>query len=339
MSLVRRGNEQIIERYRPRRFSEVVGCEAVKKSLTKWMEQGESRSKAILLYGSSGCGKSTISRILAMGLNCERNGDTVEPCLECDSCKEALAGKALHIHDLNIGSVGTKEEIDNIVNQMYETPLTGRNNVWLLDESQMLTTAAQNLLLKPLENPPSNNYVIFCTTNPEKLIKTLQNRCEKYEFKNPKKTEISEILKEVTEQENIVMTSEQKIAFFDYVQGMSYREILTALNQFSNGGIESLSEIGSEKAINYWELCRTVESGDFNKCMSIINGNDNLDCEAFRRMMRVYLTQKLEKTGFSKKSLDYSEVFKIFDKGFFVDPNPLPTVKFMIFEACVIFNG
>ena len=338
MSLVRRGEVQIIERYRPRKFSEVVGCEATKKSLTKWMEQGESRSKALMLWGASGGGKSTISRILAMGLNCEK-GDTVEPCLECDSCKEALSGRALHIHDLNIGSVGTKDEIDNIVNQMYETSLTGRNNVWLLDEAHMLTASSMNLLLKPIENPPPKTYIIFATTNPEKIIKTLQNRCEKYEFKNPKKTEIADMLRDVVSQEKIEMTTEQKQAFFEYVQGMSYREILTALNQFSNGGIDSLSEIGTEKSINYWDLCRVVETGEFDKCMSIINGNDNIDCEAFRRMMRVYLTQKLEKTGLNKKSLDYVDVFKIFDKGYFVDPNPLPTLKFMIFEACVIFKG
>ena len=338
MSLVKRGEQQIIERYRPRKFSEVIGCDATKKSLTRWMEQGEGRSKSLMLWGASGGGKSTISRILAMGLNCEK-GDTVEPCLECDSCKEALSGRALHIHDLNIGSVGTKDEIDNIVGQMYETSLTGRNNVWLLDEAQMLTTSAQNLLLKPIENPPPNTYIIFATTNPEKIIKTLQNRCEKYEFKNPKKTEISEMLKDIVAQEDICMNTEQKQALFEYVQGMSYREILIALNQFSNGGIESLSEIGTEKSINYWDLCRVVESGDFNKCMSIINGNDNIDCEAFRRMMRVYLTQKLEKNGMSKKSLDYMDAFKIFDCGFFVDPNPLPTLKFMIFNACVIFNG
>ena len=338
MSIVKRGDVSIIERYRPRKFSQVLGCDSVKKSLTRWMEQGKSRSHNLILCGASGCGKSTISRILAMGLNCEK-GDTVEPCLECPSCKEAMANRALHIRDLNIGSLGTKDEVEKIVDEMYETSLTGRNNVFLLDQAHMLTASSMNLLLKPMENPPLNTYLIFCTTEPQKLIKTLQSRCEKYEFKNPKKDEIKVLLGDLVRQENIEISSQQKTVLFDYVQGMSYREILTTFNQFVNGGIDSLTEIGSEKSINYWELCGIVERGDFNKFIEIVNGNDNIDCEAFRRMMRVYLTQKLEKNGLTKKSLDYADVFKIFDCGFFTDPNPLPTLKFMVFNACVIFNG
>ena len=338
MSVVKRGVTSIIERYRPRRFSEVIGCESTKKALEKWMSQGNNRSKNIILSGASGSGKSTISRILAMGLNCEK-GDTVEPCLECESCKEALSGRALHIHDLNIGSLGTKDEVEKIVDKMYETSLTGRNTIFLMDEAHMLTASSMNLLLKPMEDPPQNTYLIFCTTEPQKLIKTLQSRCDKYDFKNPKKTEISELLSSVVGQEEVEISSEQKKVLFDYVQGMSYREVLSTFNQFVNGGIDCLNTIGTEKAINYWELCQIVERGDFNKFLEIVNGNENIDCEAFRRMMRVYLTQKLEKSGMTKKSLDYADVFKIFDCGFFTDPNPLPTLKFMVFNACVIFQG
>jgi len=83
---------------------------------------------------------------------------------------------------------------------MYQTSLTGRNNIWIMDESQMLTSSSQNLLLKPLENPPANTYMIFCTTESNKLIKTLQNRCEKYEFKLPSKKDISELLSGVCSQ-------------------------------------------------------------------------------------------------------------------------------------------
>ena len=208
-----------------------------------------------------------------------------------------------------------------------------------MDEAHMLTAASQNLLLKPLENPPPNTYIIFATTDPQKLIKTLQNRCEKYEFKLPTKKDLSDLLSAVVKQEKIDLTIEQKKALFDYVQGMSYREVLNTFNQFSKGGIGIFNGISSENNINYWSLCQIVESGDFDKFISVINGNDNIDCESFRRMMRVYLTQKLEKNGLNDKSMDYFDVFTIFDKGYFNDPNPLPTLKFMVFNACVIFKN
>ena len=337
MGVIRRGQKQIIQRYRPRKFSEVIGNESIKKNLIKWMQQGKQRSTNLLFVGQSGCGKTTISKILAMGLNCQK-GDTVEPCLECDSCKQALAERALNIHDINIGSTGTKEDIDRLVQQMYQTSLTGRNNIWIMDESQMLTSSSQNLLLKPLENPPANTYMIFCTTESNKLIKTLQNRCEKYEFKLPSKKDISELLSGVCSQQMANLTSQQKQIFFDYVQGMSYREILNNFNQFVNGGIDSLSQISGEKKIDYWKLCQMVQKGDFNGFIQQINSNQNIDCEGFRRMMRTYLTKKLQMNGLTKKSVQYLQAFKIFDVGYFVDPNPLPSLKFMVFQACVIFS-
>ena len=108
IELVSRGDKAINERYRPMKFSEVIGCEKTKAALANWMGQGEKRSKAVLLYGNSGGGKSTISRILAMGLNCE-TGDTGEPCLECECCKEGLKSNAIFINEINCSKYTTKE--------------------------------------------------------------------------------------------------------------------------------------------------------------------------------------------------------------------------------------
>ena len=339
MSVVKRGEVAINERYRPMRFSEVIGCEIPKKTLTKFITQGNKRAKTLLLVGSSGCGKTTFGRILAMGLNCEK-GDTVEPCLECASCKSIMEGQAMHVQELNMASLTGKDDAEEIVKGMYDTCLSGRNKVYLMDECHALSVSSQNFLLKAMEKPPANSYIILCTTTPQKLLQTLIKRCEKYEFKNPKKSEIGELLKGVVESEGIVLTADQKKDFFDYVQGMSYREILIALNQFASGGLDSMIEINTPGVIDYWKLCETVESGNFNKFLeATLPGNEPIDCEGFRRMMRAYLTKKLEKTGMTdfKKSLKYYDVFKIFDDGFYKDPNPLPTLKFQVFNACLLF--
>ena len=131
--LVQRGDKAINERYRPRTFHEVIGNEATKKALAAWMERGEKRSRALLLLGGSGEGKTSIARVLAMGLNCE-HGDTVNPCCECPSCKSAMVESAMHIKEYNMSALSTKDDADTIVNSMYDSSFTGRNNVFILDE-------------------------------------------------------------------------------------------------------------------------------------------------------------------------------------------------------------
>lgn len=131
--LIARGNKAINERYRHCTFHEVIGNENTKKALAGWIEKGGKRSSTILLTGNSGNGKTTTARILAMGLNCE-NGDTVNPCCECPSCKSALSGEAMHITEYNMSALSKKEDADEIVNSMYNSSFTGRNNVYILDE-------------------------------------------------------------------------------------------------------------------------------------------------------------------------------------------------------------
>lgn len=137
--LVQRGDKAINERYRPQTFHEVIGNMETKRSLAGWMERGDKRSRSILLVGSSGDGKTTIARILAMGLNCEK-GDTVNPCCECPSCRSAMAGEAMHIKEYNMSALSTKDDADAIVNSLYDSSFTGRNTVAILDECMHYST-------------------------------------------------------------------------------------------------------------------------------------------------------------------------------------------------------
>ncbi len=175
--LVARGEKAINERYRPMTFHEVIGNNETKKSLAGWIERGDKRSRAILLVGESGDGKTTTARILAMGLNCE-HGDTVNPCCECPSCRAAMANEAMHIKEYNMSALSTKDDADAIVNSLYDSAFTGRNTVAILDEIQGMSVGSQNLMLKMLENPPKNTYIILATTDPQKIIKTIKTRCE-----------------------------------------------------------------------------------------------------------------------------------------------------------------
>lgn len=298
MPVVSRGARAINERYRPLRFSELIGNEQNKLRLTKWMERGRKRSRAVLLSGVSSGGKTTTARILAMGLNCEK-GDTVEPCLECFSCRAAMAGTAFHIVEHNMSGANTKEAAESIVGSMYENCLSGRNKVYILDEVQKLTNSSQNLFLKTVEKPPEGVYIFFCTTEAEALIPALRNRFERYTFALPTDRDIQALLSEVVRQEAIELSKEQKIRFFRNVQGMSYREILFALEQFSAAAGALDGGCMPREGINLFELCRKVlYDGDFEAFAAAVDSGENIEFEGFRRMLRTMAGREIERNGF-----------------------------------------
>lgn len=339
MSVVSRGDKAINERYRPMRFSELIGNDKNKAGLTAWMNKGEKRSKAILLSGVSSGGKTTTARILAMGLNCE-HGDTVEPCLECESCRAAMEGNAFHILEHNMSEANTKDAVDDIIQSMYETCITGRNKVYILDEVQKLTNSSQNLLLKTVENPPSGVYLIFCTTEPDALIPTLRNRMEKYAYTLPTDKDIAAILGTVCKEENITMTKEQKINFFNFVKGMSYREILFNLEQFMSGA--ELTKIEDAQKVDLFSLAKEIiYKGNFGAYQTVLNSGANLEMESLRQMLRTMASKEIEKNGFqnAEKAAIYYDIFQEIDAKKFYDQNPRPSASALIWKICAEIKG
>ena len=338
--LVQRGDKAINERYRPQTFHEIIGNMETKRSLAGWMERGDKRSRSILLVGSSGDGKTTTARILAMGLNCEK-GDTVNPCCECPSCKVAMAGEAMHIKEYNMSALSTKDDADAIVNSLYDSSFTGRNTVAILDEIQGMSVGSQNLMLKMLENPPKNTYIILATTDPQKIIKTIKTRCETYEFRDPGTDNIKQMLGSVVKQELPSMPLEQRNQILEACRGLGYREILMKLEKFIKGG--GTGSIDEAFQPEFASLAKSVMRGDLKGCMTEMERyDDTVDANSAKRVIRVfacnqikYSYEKGDATGM-KRSL---AVFRIFDDGFYADPKPIPSLKADVIESCMIMAG
>lgn len=333
--LTTRGEGDICTRYRPRRMSEIVGSKAAVKALSNALKMGANRPKAYLLFGDSGCGKTTAARIMAMGLNCEK-GDTPEPCLECDSCKMALDGTALHITELNMADLNKKEDAEGILQEMGLKPWTGRSNCYIFDEAQMLTNASQNLLLKNLEEPPPNTYIFICTTSPKKIIRTLQSRCEKHHFKLPTPTDISSVLRKVFEQEDWEMEPEDKKRFFDVVKGLSYREVLKAIDQAMRGGVESL-DFPDDKRPEFINMCRAVYSGNFAEVSTLWKeikaDQGKVDCEGLRMCLLGYFSAIVIKSGNSGKAGTAAAIMGCFMEPMF-DHDSQPRMVYALYQAC-----
>lgn len=331
MSLVRRGNDEICKRYRPKRLSEVIGHEPVVKSLGEALVMGDSRPKAYLFYGERGSGKTTLARILSLALNCDK-GDIPEPCLECNNCKMAIEGNAFHITELNMAQLNKKEDADAIVEEMHLTTFTGRNKIYIFDEAQQLTNAAQNLLLKNLEEPPPYTYIFLCTTEPKKLLKTIVSRCEKYELKLPTLKDKKQILRDVFVAEKWTMSKEDGEKVVEALENATFREILIVADQVMRGGLEVLSNIEGNDPETF-KICQLLMKSDFNGIVKVIQGMDNVEAEGIRLMVLSYLGKALMTKGYCHEGAKIVDAIEHLTDPFY-EARPQPRLLACLFKAC-----
>jgi DNA polymerase-3 subunit gamma/tau len=200
--IVKRGEGDYPLVYRPCRMSEVYGQDEVKRTIAYSLDKG-TLSHAVLFQGVSGTGKTSIGRIIAMGLNCKK-GPTSEPCGECDFCKPIRNGNSLAFQEFDAGYFSGIDKMRAERQDFASGPMGFEKfKIILFDECHRYTEPVQNVLLKPIEDSRSHIYFIFCTTNPKRMIETLRNRCMQFEFKGLQPEELRKLLYDVCENENL----------------------------------------------------------------------------------------------------------------------------------------
>ena len=188
-------------KYRPQTFDEVVGQEHVVRTL-KQAISSDRLAQSFLFTGSRGVGKTSMARILAKALNCQK-GPTDKPCGKCIPCTEIAQGNSLDTLEIDGASNRGIDEIRSLREQVKFKPAAGRFKVYIIDEVHMLTTEAFNALLKTLEEPPEHVKFIFATTEPAKVPITIVSRCQRYHFKPIPIRQIKEKLAEIAEAEKL----------------------------------------------------------------------------------------------------------------------------------------
>ena len=192
----------IYRKYRPKTFSEIVGQENIVRTLANAISMGII-SHAYLFYGSRGTGKTTMARLLAKALNCEKRQQTTnnkqlttnfEPCNKCISCQEINQGNALDLIEIDAASNRGIDEMRNLKEGINIVPTKSKYKVYIIDECHQLTKEASNALLKTLEEPPPYAIFILCTTEYSKVLPTIISRCQRFEFK---KLTLSQIIKKL----------------------------------------------------------------------------------------------------------------------------------------------
>jgi len=215
-------------KYRPRRFEDLIGQEAVSRTLALALEQ-DRLGHAYLFSGLRGSGKTSTARIFAKALLCEK-GPTAKPCDTCEQCRMANEGRHIDIIEMDAASSRKIDDIRDLIEHTKYKPSTGRFKIFIVDEVHMLTKEAFNALLKTLEEPPEFVKFILATTDPLKLPATILSRTQHFRFKKIPKPLVISHLEHILNTENVAFEPEA-LEILARSGGGSLRDTLTLLDQ------------------------------------------------------------------------------------------------------------
>ncbi len=215
-------------KYRPGAFDDVIGQAHVVQTLVNSIAT-KRIAQAYLFSGTRGVGKTTVARILAKALNCER-GPTGTPCGACSNCLEIAQGTSVDVMEIDGASNTSVDDVREIRENVKFAAFRGKYRVYIIDEVHMLSNSAFNALLKTLEEPPPHVVFIFATTEIHKIPATILSRCQHYNFRRIARTEIVERLRHVVEQDQIVIEERSLMALARASEG-SMRDGLSLLDQ------------------------------------------------------------------------------------------------------------
>ena len=219
-------------KYRPQRFDQLVGQEAIAATLGNALRTGRI-APAYLFCGPRGTGKTSSARILARSLNCiGSDGPTPEPCGVCELCTSIAAGNALDVIEIDAASNTGVDNIRELIERSRFAPVQARWKVYVVDECHMLSTAAFNALLKTLEEPPPRVVFVLATTDPQRVLATILSRCQRFDFRRIPLQALEQHLSWIAEQEQIGITPEALHVVAQRAQG-GLRDAESLLDQLS----------------------------------------------------------------------------------------------------------
>src|SRR5262249_13882771 len=220
----------LARKYRPQRFSEVIGQEHVTRTLRNAIEQ-QRIAHGYIFSGHRGIGKTTIARILAMALNCRSTDRPVpDPCGVCESCVEVRAGSSVDVIEIDAATNRGIDEIRELRDAARYRPARDRYKIYILDEAHQITDAAFNALLKTLEEPPAHIVFMMATTQPEDIPQTIRSRCQNFNFHAVKFDEIVNQLRVIAKKENI-KADDNALAVLAQAGDGSMRDALSIMDQ------------------------------------------------------------------------------------------------------------
>jgi len=275
----------LARKYRSQSFDDVVGQDPVSQTLKNAIKTGRV-VHAFLFVGTRGIGKTTMARILAKALNClKTDAPTIEPCCKCQSCIAINTGEDIDVIEIDGASNNGVEQVRELRQNAIYRPARGRYKIYIIDEVHMLSVPAFNALLKILEEPPEHVKFIFATTEPNKVIPTIQSRCQRFDFCNIGPVQIAQHLKFVLKEEKIKFEDDLIIHLSKMANG-SMRDALSLLDRL-------ISTCNGTLTVNLLEEC--LGCPDSEKIYNLIEKIGSSDAVA-----TLQSTDELITTGMSE---------------------------------------
>ncbi len=270
----------LARKYRSQTFDDVVGQDPIAKTLENAIKTGRV-AHAYLFAGTRGVGKTTMARILAKALNCLAfDAPTTKPCCKCDSCLAVSIGEDIDVIEIDGATNNGVEQVRELRQNAIYRPARSRYKIYVIDEVHMLSVPAFNALLKTLEEPPEHVKFIFATTEPNKVIPTIQSRCQRFDFNNINPTLIAAQLKYVLKEEKVKYEEDLVLPLAKMANG-SMRDALSLLDRLISTGAELLTVglleeflgcANSEKIYNLVaEIGSSSAAGTLNAVESLIS--------------------------------------------------------------------
>src|SRR5947209_4858063 len=220
----------LARKYRPQRFSDVIGQDHVTRTLKNAITQARI-AHGYIFSGHRGIGKTTVARILAMALNCRSQQNPVpEPCGKCESCTEIRAGNAVDVIEIDAATNRGIDEIRELRDAARYRPARDKYKIYILDEAHQITDAAFNALLKTLEEPPEHIVFMMATTQPEDIPQTVRSRCQHFSFHAVKLVDILGQLRAIAEAEGVA-ADDAALALLAEAGDGSMRDALSIMDQ------------------------------------------------------------------------------------------------------------
>jgi len=257
----------LYRKYRPQGFDEVVGQEAVVRTLQNAVEHDQVR-QAYLFAGPRGTGKTSMARILAKALNCAGTpGPSPSPDKTCPVCLAIANGTSLDVVEMDAASQRGIDDIREIRERVVLQPVEGRYKIYILDEAHQLTDAAWQALLKLIEEPPPHLVFVFCTTELQKVLATVRSRCQTFVFQRPRLQELVTLLRRVADGEGI-QAQDSALSLIARSARGSFRDAVSTLDQLAaatNNSIDAqsvLQLVGAVEEESLLRLCDMVVDHD-----------------------------------------------------------------------------
>jgi DNA polymerase-3 subunit gamma/tau len=251
----------LYRKYRPQGFDEVVGQEAVVRTLQNAIEHDQVR-QAYLFAGPRGTGKTSMARILAKALNCAGTpGPSATPDKTCPVCLAIANGSSLDVVEMDAASQRGIDDIREIRERVVLQPVEGRYKVYILDEAHQLTDAAWQALLKLIEEPPPHLVFVFCTTELQKVLATVRSRCQTFVFQRPRLPDLVTLLRRVADGEGI-QAQDSALSLIARAARGSFRDAVSTLDQLAsstNNSIDAQSVLQLVGAVDEESLLRLCD--------------------------------------------------------------------------------